>query len=197
VDKQEEGFSLIELMVIVSVLALVLGLGIPAFNDMLGNSRMSTTVNDLVGSLHAARGEAITRRATVLLCPANSAGTDCQAGSDLKAGWLVFVDSDEDGSAGTGELILQRHGPIDSARILELDVFPAERAGRVVFANGGTLRTAQSTTDIQICDARGDRDTGQGVAAGRWIRIQPTGQPEIRRLRTDLQNADINPLGGC
>lgn len=195
--KKEEGFSLIELMVIVAVLALALGLGVPAFNAMLHNSRMGTTVNDLVGSLHAARGEAITRRATVLLCPANAAGTDCQAGSDLKAGWLVFVDNDDDGSAGPGDTILQRHGPIDSAQVFELDVFPAERAGRVVFANGGSLRVAESTTDIQICDARGDRDTGQGVAAGRWIRIQPTGQPEIRRQRADLQNADINPLGGC
>jgi len=197
VYKKEEGFSLIELMVIVGVLALALGLGIPAFADMLGNSRMSATVNDLVGSLHAARGEAITRRATVLLCPANAAGTDCQDGSNLKEGWLVFVDSDDDGSTDPGEAILQQHGPVDSAQVFNLGIFPAEHSGRVVFSDAGTLRTAESTTDIQICDARGDRDTGRGVAAGRWIRIQPTGQPEIRRLRADLQNADINPLGGC
>jgi Tfp pilus assembly protein FimT len=197
VYKKQEGFSLIELMVIVSVLALALGLGIPAFNDMLGNSRMSTTVNDLVGSLHAARGEAITRQATVVLCPANAAVTDCQADSSLKAGWLVFVDSNEDGSADAGEAILQRHGPVDAAAVLDLDIFPAESGGRIAFSSRGTLRVAESTTDIQICDARGDRDTGRGVAAGRWIRIQRTGQPEIRRLRTDLQNTDINPLGGC
>jgi type IV fimbrial biogenesis protein FimT len=197
VYKKQEGFSLIELMVIVSVLALALGLGIPAFNDMLGNSRMSTTVNDLVSSLHAARGEAITRRATVVLCPTNAAETDCRADGDLEAGWLVFVDSNDDGSPDAGEAILQRHGPIDAAADLDLDVFPADSAGRIAFSSGGTLRIAESTTDIQICDARGDRDTGQGVAAGRWIRIQPTGQPEIRRLRADLQDADINPLGGC
>jgi type IV fimbrial biogenesis protein FimT len=197
VYKKQEGFSLIELMVIVSVLALVLGLSIPAFSDMLSNSRMSSTVNDLVSSLHAARGEAITRRATVMLCPANAAGTDCQSGSDLEAGWLVFVDSNDDGSADAGEAILQRHGPIDAAADLDLDVFPGDSTGRIAFSSGGTVRIAESTTDIQICDGRGDRDTGRGVAAGRWIRIQPTGQPEIRRLRADLQNADINPLGGC
>ena len=59
------------------------------------------------------------------------------------------------------------------------------------------MRVADSTTDIQICDARGDRDTGGGVAAGRLIRVQPTGQPEIRRMRSELQDTDINPLGGC
>jgi type II secretory pathway pseudopilin PulG len=197
VYKKQEGFSLIELMVIVSVLALALGLGIPAFNDMLGNSRMSTAVNDLVGSLHAARGEAITRRDIVVLCPANAAGTDCQPGSTLKAGWLVFVDRNDDGTVDAGETILQQHGPIDAAPLYELDVFPADNAGRIVYSGTGNLRIADSTTDIQICDARGDRDTGRGVAAGRWIRIQPTGQPGIRRLRADLQNADINPLGGC
>jgi type IV fimbrial biogenesis protein FimT len=197
VYKKQEGFSLIELMVIVSVLAVALGLGIPAFNDMLSNNRMSTTVNDLVGSLHAARGEAITRRATVMLCPANAAGTGCQSGNNLKAGWLVFVDSNDDGSVDAGEVILQQHGSIDTASVFALDVFPAGNGGRIAFSSGGTLRVAESTTDIQICDARGDRDTGRGVAAGRWIRIQPTGQPEIRRLRADLQNTDINPLGGC
>ncbi|MEZ5562045.1 MAG: GspH/FimT family pseudopilin [Gammaproteobacteria bacterium] len=195
--KTEEGFSLIELMVIVSVLALALGLGIPAFNDMLSNSRMSTAVNDLVGSLHAARGEAITRRASVVLCPANAAGNDCQAGSDLEAGWLVFVDSDDDGSPDAGEPVLQQHGPIDAGPVIDLATFPADQAGRIVFSATGTLRVGESTTDIQICDQRGDRDTGRGVAAGRWIRIQPTGQPEIRRLRAHLQDTDINPLGGC
>lgn len=195
--KKQEGFSLIELMVIGSVLALALGLGIPAFNDMLGNSRMSTTCNDLVSSLHAARGEAITRRTSVILCPVNAAGTDCQVGSDLKAGWLVFVDSNDDGSPDAGETILQRRAPVDAGRAFDMNVFPADSAGRIAFSNTGTLQTGDSTTDIQICDQRGDRDTGRGVAAGRWIRIQPTGQPEIRRLRADIQNADINPLGGC
>ena len=195
--RKEEGFSLIELMVIVSVLALTLGLAIPAFSDMLSNSRMSTTVNDLVTSLHAARSEAITRHAAVILCPANAAGTNCQAGSDLKAGWLVFIDNDNNASVDASEPVVQRHGPVDAGPVLELRVFPADGGGRIAFSSAGTLRIAESTTDIQICDARGDRDTGGGVAAGRWIRVQPTGQPEIRRMRSDLQDTDINPLGGC
>jgi type IV fimbrial biogenesis protein FimT len=197
VYRKKEGFSLIELMVIVSVLALALGLGIPAFNDMVSNSRMSTAVNDLVSSLHAARGEAITRQAGVILCPANAAGTDCQAGGSLKAGWLVFVDIDDDAAPGAADPVVLRHGPLDSGAALDLGVFPADSAGRIAFSGAGRLRVGESTTDIQFCDRRGDRDTGGGVAAGRWIRVQPTGHPEIRRMRSDLQDADINPLGGC
>ena len=123
---KKEGFSLIELMVIISVLALALGLGIPAFNDMLSNSRMSTVANNHVTSLHAARGEAISRQASVVLCPANAAGTNCQADGDLKAGWLVFVDSDGNAAADDGEPVLQRHGPVSSGPALELGVFPAD-----------------------------------------------------------------------
>lgn len=195
--RKEEGFSLIELMVIVSVLGLALGLGVPAFNDMLSNSRMSTAVNDLVTSLHAARGEAITRQAAVILCPANAAGTDCEADGGLVGGWLVFVDSNGDGSLDAAEPVVQRHGAIDAGPVLDLSVFPTDRAGRITFSNAGTLEIAASTTDIQFCDGRGDRDTGSGVAAGRWIRVQPTGHLEIRRMRSDLQDPDINPLGGC
>ena len=194
---KEEGFSLIELMVIASVLALALGLGIPAFSDMLSNSRMSTAVNDLLTSLHAARSAAIPRHTTAILCPENTAGTGCQAGSNLKTGWLVFIDSDGNSVADASEAVVQRHGPVDAGQALELSVFPADSSGRIVFSSTGTLRVADSTTDIQICDARGDRDTGGGVAAGRLIRVQPTGQPEIRRMRSELQDTDINPLGGC
>lgn len=194
---KKEGFSLIELMVIISVLALALGLGVPAFNDMLSNSRMSTAVNDLVSSLHAARGEAISRQASVVLCPANAAGTSCQADGDLKDGWLVFIDSDDNAAVDAAERIVQRHGPVGSGPVLELSVFPAHSGGRITFSAAGTLRVAESTTDIQICDARGDRDTGGGVAAGRWIRVQPTGQPEIRRMRSDCRTPTSTRWGGC
>ena len=48
--------------------------------------------------------------------------------------------------------------------------------------------------DIQLCDARGDHDTGGGVAAGRWIQIGPTGRPQTYRMQAEVQG---NPVGGC
>ena len=45
-------------------------------------------------------------------------------------------------------------------------------------------------------DARGDVDTGGGVAAGRWIQIGVTGRPQLYRMQAEVQSA-ANPVGGC
>ena len=50
--------------------------------------------------------------------------------------------------------------------------------------------------NIQICDRRGDVDTGAGIAAGRWIQVSPLGRQQLVRTRADIQS-DRNPLGGC
>ena len=51
-------------------------------------------------------------------------------------------------------------------------------------------------TDFQLCDHRGNIDVGGGVAAGRWVRIAPTGRPQIYRDVAEVQGG-LNPLGGC
>ncbi len=50
--------------------------------------------------------------------------------------------------------------------------------------------------NIQLCDQRGDEAIGDGVAAGRWIGIAPTGRPVLYD-RSERLRSDANPLGGC
>lgn len=55
---------------------------------------------------------------------------------------------------------------------------------------------AVAVRNIQLCDARGNQDTGSGVAAGRWIAVSPAGRPALIDRVAQLQDAS-NPLGGC
>jgi len=91
------GFTLIELIVAVAVLAITLALGVPSFRDLIVNNRLVTQANDLLLDLVKIRGEAIRRNAPVSFCP-KGPGNTC--GTDWKQGMLVFVDYDQTLDAG-------------------------------------------------------------------------------------------------
>lgn len=198
-EQQERGFSLIELLVVLAVCAIALGLGVPAFTSMFANDRMSSATNDLVSSLHAARSDAITRRSPVTLCPSADGGTTCTDSGTLVQGWVVFADANANGVLDAGEPVLQRHAALPAELATGLTTGPAGAPGYISFAADGSIGTPTLPSplrDIQLCDHRGDIDTGGGVAAGRWIQLHPTGRVELHRERAVLQGSRA-PLGGC
>ena len=181
-------------MVVLGVVAIALGVGVPVFNTLAANNRMSGATNDLITSLHAARSEALKRQVTVTLCPTPDGAGACVAGGNLGSGWTVFVDRNADGAISGDDVILQRHAALDGNLANGVTSTPAD----LMFTDAGTLALDAPLTDfhIQLCDYRGDADTGAGIAAGRWIQISQLGRQQLVRTRVDLQS-DRNPLGGC
>lgn len=91
-SRLQQGFSAIELMVAIAVLAIVVGIGIPSFQSMLDRSRLAAAADDLAGALRYARSEALQRNAVVTL-------TD--KGNGFEDGWAVTFGATvlRDGSA--------------------------------------------------------------------------------------------------
>ena len=108
---QRNGFTLIELMVTISVAAILLALAVPAFQNLLISNRITAQTNDLVSDLAFARSEAIKRGLRVSACLTSTPATtplSCGAGTDWTVGWIVFVDTGTAGDA-TGDTILRTH----------------------------------------------------------------------------------------
>ena len=78
--KRQSGFTLIELMVVMTVMAIMLGIGIPAFREFTAAQRVKSVSYDLVASLLQARSEAVKRNATVTVTQGAGGWTD---------GWTV------------------------------------------------------------------------------------------------------------
>ena len=74
------GFTLAELLIVVTVLAVLVAAGIPSFTEFVRNQRVKTASFDLFSTLVHARSEAITRNANVTVAPVSAAWTN---------GWTV------------------------------------------------------------------------------------------------------------
>lgn len=86
----QRGFTLIELMVTLTVAGVLLAIGLPSFTRMFASNRIATQTNEFVAALNLARAEAI-RRGQSMALRADSGGID------FAGGWKVFTDADADG----------------------------------------------------------------------------------------------------
>jgi type IV fimbrial biogenesis protein FimT len=84
--RTERGFTLVEAMVVVAILAVVVGIGAPEFSRFIADQRLRATATDLVASLLVARSEAIKRNADVTLA---------RSASGWPAGWTVAAGGTE------------------------------------------------------------------------------------------------------
>lgn len=96
--RPSRGFTLIELMVTVAVIAILAVVAIPNLRDFVHNNRLRATSNELVASLQAARMEAVRLNSNAIVCRSTN-GTTCAGGTDAWAAWVVLADVDHDGAA--------------------------------------------------------------------------------------------------
>lgn len=86
------GFTMIELLLAITVAALLFAIGVPMFRDASLGSRLSAAANNLLGSVQLARSEAIKRNLAVSVCPSSDNDEICDLGGGWEVGWMV-VDS--------------------------------------------------------------------------------------------------------
>lgn len=81
---------MIELMVTIAVLAILVGIAIPSFNNYFQNTRTKAIAAELTSAINLARSEAITRSEQVNVCPSNDGAT---CGATWIDGWIVIVNA--------------------------------------------------------------------------------------------------------
>lgn len=157
-SKPTAGFTLLELMIALVIAAILLAAAVPSFQGQIRNSRMSAASNDLVSSLMTAKSESVARNNGVSICKRNVAGTGCLTTGGWEQGWIIFVDTDADGTVD-GEEILYLHEALPSsitARGTSL------AANRVIYRPNG-LTNLTNTQAIVLCDERGFGVNARGI----------------------------------
>ncbi|HEX7048559.1 MAG TPA: GspH/FimT family pseudopilin [Gammaproteobacteria bacterium] len=194
----QNGFTLLELMVTILIIAIVTTLAVPAMSDLVKNNRLTSAINDFIASTTLARSEAIKRRAPVTVCisddPLAAAPVcDTNAGGQWETGWVVFSDTDGDAVIDAGETLLQQHAPLDASVEIRTDAVLAEY---VSFSSSGQTRDIAGvsvTGDLVFCDDRGITDTGDGVSTARAITLSRTGRPQSLSKQAAIVGTEV----GC
>jgi len=170
----ENGFTLIELMIAISMSIVVLTFAVPSFSSFIKNGRVTTYTNALVTDVNYARQEAVTRGEKVILCrSANPTAASPTCGGNTNnwsSGWLVFVNTDAntDYDAGTDTLLRATDEVAGSITVKTNNVSNTD----LVYNADGTIDMSGGTAVFAVCDNRGEDK-------GNQLQVSPTGRPRL------------------
>lgn len=100
-----KGFTLLELLIAVSLGVILLGIGAPAMSSLLNENTLQFESRTVLKYLRFARNQAVDNQQTVTACLAN-ASDNCVTASPTQM--LVFVDTNGNDVLNNGEQLLAR-----------------------------------------------------------------------------------------
>lgn len=170
------GLTLVELLVLVAIVAILAGLGMPHFGTAIARQRARNAGDELATALQLARFEALRRGGQVVLRKAEVPGCSAPSVRDWSCGWTVFADLDGDGRFGPGDELIQAWPPLQGVQATTNapappDALAVNRWGRFPglgifrFSLTPTIRSAAAATEL-LCVSAG----------GRLQRLRGTGE---------------------
>jgi len=175
---RHQGFTLIELMIVVILIAIGAALAAPSFSNIIRESRLTTQANNLLAAIQLARSEAVRRGVQVTL------RRNGNINQNWSSGWQVFTDWDADGqfdgninvtdcSADSQDCLLRAAEQLSDGMSLRTGntyaTWLAFAPTGLPVGSGGGL----GNDTFRLCDARSETNFSRALV------INNTGRPTI------------------
>ncbi len=166
--KRTGGFTLIELMVTIAIIAVVAVFAVPAFSDFVLNNRIRGQSGDLMAQLGQARSEAMRTASRVTVCPGTTGGC---TGSAWENGWVAFIDIDADAAVDSGETVVLVGQALDGSNTLRSSTFKKYISFRHDGSSADKDGNRQAGSFV-LCDSRGFGDKARAIVVNVAGRIK-------------------------
>jgi type IV fimbrial biogenesis protein FimT len=182
------GFTLVELLVVIALLAIIASLAAPDLRSAIVRSKVASLSNEFATALQQARALAVSRNGCMTLCVASSNNaTTCTATTVANAdflarGWLIFQNPTCDATAtdpaasGIGGTVLQQRSAEASGYTLK----PSGTALNIVLFDPRGYANLSSSGSFQIAPPS-SVSTVNGQDYRRTICIDAAGRPTVRQ----------------
>jgi prepilin-type N-terminal cleavage/methylation domain-containing protein len=130
------GFTLLELMVVVTIAVVIATLAVPGMQTLSASLRRDAQLNRVMRDFMYARNQAVNLGVVVRVCSLNDSDTCDGITND---GYTIFIDSDSDSVLDDDEITLARYSDFESSSSVELT------RTSVMFSPDGLSAGAQAT----------------------------------------------------
>ncbi|WP_376693791.1 GspH/FimT family pseudopilin [Wenzhouxiangella sp. EGI_FJ10409] len=169
--QSNRGFTVLELMITVTVLVILATVALPNMRSTIQNNRMTAQVNGFLTAFQLARSEAVKRGEPVSICASDDSSSCSGSWED---GWIVFVDGNAVGSSSASvDTVLQVWDGFDGDA-----THTGDEPDFLRYVGSGTMDrdagiSLPVTFDIEIADCTADNN--------RRLVISATGSADVRR----------------
>lgn len=165
------GFTLIELMVTLSVAAILIAVAVPSFGSLISDNRISSSVSAFNQTLNLARSEAVRRGTVVSVCRSSDQITCTNTPWDR--GWLVWVDPNNNRIIDNAEVTIRVQGALSGV----ISMVQAPAVAPFSYNSNGFLNiNPGNVLTFDVCDSARVGETG------RQIQIPAVGKNSSRNL---------------
>ncbi|WP_372982012.1 GspH/FimT family protein [Marinobacter sediminum] len=173
------GFTLIELIITIIILAIAASFAVPSFRETVLNNRLTAQTNETSSLISYARSEASKLRAGVVTVCGTTDNASCSGNAAWETGWIVFRDIDGDRSLETadGDQLLKVGGALSGGNTLRIVDLSSDSGNWVQFASNGfpiPSASGNASGTFVICDDR-------GAARARAVSVNVSGQTRLAR----------------
>ncbi len=183
--RRYRGFTLMELVAVLSIAAVLMALAVPTFTDMRVNSRISGLSGEMISHINTAKSRAIATRRPVYLVRGSGGGGNLTAGAGgWASGWrlvsnnAVLLQNDQKANSD-GIVVAVTNGGVSAAGVTTgaaLAVFGFNAQGRLIGSPTGVppVPPQLAQVSIVICDSGRDGERGRTLQVSGLGRITTT-----------------------
>jgi len=157
---QQQGLSLLELLITLSILSILAGLSLPSLSNILAKSKTNTAQADLRKAIASTRALAITEGQIATLCP----NENCSG--DWHDGYILFTDSNNNAIVDNNEQVVNRFGVQNQININWAG------SGKVNYLKFSPTGIARQFGRFHICDLNDNPRNHRAMTINRQGRVR-------------------------